>query len=52
MLLNMMSSCSVMFQGVSSGVAMSTYPCADADMLAAEAQYCGMEAELQEKLDN
>ena len=52
MLLNMMSSCSVMFQGVSSGVAMSTYPCEDADMLAAEAQYCGMEAQLQEKLDN
>ncbi|MDD3228227.1 MAG: NlpC/P60 family protein [Oscillospiraceae bacterium] len=52
MLLNVASSCSVLMQGGLSGVAISTYPCEDADMLAAEAQYCGMEAELQSKLDN
>ena len=28
-----------------------TYPCEDSDMLAAEAQYCAMEAELQQYLD-
>lgn len=52
MLLNMVSSCSVMFQGGTSAVGMSTYPSADSDMLAAEAQYLAMEAELQERLDN
>ncbi len=30
---------------------MGTYPLEDSDMLAAEAAYCGMEAELQEYLD-
>ena len=35
-----------------SGVAISTYPSEDADMLAAEAQYAGMEADLKYKLDN
>lgn len=50
-LLNIVSSCSVLFQGGASGIAISTYPCEDADMLAAEAQYLGMEAELQEYLD-
>lgn len=35
----------------SSGV-LTTYPSADADMLAAEAQYLALEAELQEYLDN
>lgn len=50
-LLNIVSSCSVMFQGGASSIAISTYPCEDSDMLAAEAQYCGMEAELQEYLD-
>ncbi|MDD3230378.1 MAG: C40 family peptidase, partial [Oscillospiraceae bacterium] len=50
-LLNIVSSCSVMFQGGASSIAISSYPCEDSDMLAAEAQYCGMEAELQEYLD-
>jgi hypothetical protein len=40
-----------MFQGGVSGIGISTYPCVDTDMLAAEAQYCGMEAELQHYLD-
>ena len=46
------SSCSILFQGASSTVNASTYPCEDADMLAAEAQYCALEAELKAKLDN
>ena len=50
-LLNGLSSCSVMMDGVGSGIAASTYPSQDADMLGAEAQYCEMEAELQRYLD-
>ena len=50
-LLNGLSSCSVMMDGVGSGIAASTYPSQDADMLSAEAQYCAMEAELQHYLD-
>ena len=50
-LLNGLSSCSVMMDGVGSGIAASTYPSQDADMLGAEAQYCAMEAELQRYLD-
>ena len=50
-LLNDLSSCSVIMDGVGSGIAASTYPSQDADMLGAEAQYCEMEAELQRYLD-
>ena len=50
-LLNGLSSCSVIMDGVGSGIAASTYPSQDADMLGAEAQYCAMEAELQCYLD-
>ena len=50
-LLNGLSSCSVIMDGVGSGIAASTYPSQDADMLSAEAQYCSMEAELQHYLD-
>ena len=50
-LLNGLSSCSVMMDGVGSGIAASTYPSQDADMLGAEAQYCAMEAELQRYLN-
>ena len=49
-LLNGLSSCSVIMDGVGSGIAASTYPSQDADMLSAEAQYCAMEAELQHYL--
>ncbi len=50
-LLSVVSSCSVIVQsGVSSFVA-SSYAADDADMLAAEEQYCALEAELQEYLD-
>ena len=50
-LLNGLASCSVIMDGVGSGIAASTYPSQDADMLGAEAQYCEMEAELQRYLD-
>ena len=50
-LLNGLSSCSVIMDGVGSGIAASTYPSQDADMLGAEAQYCAMEAELRRYLD-
>ena len=50
-LLNGLSSCSVIMDGVGFGIAASTYPSQDADMLGAEAQYCEMEAELQRYLD-
>ena len=50
--LNCMSSCSVLFSGVGSGVAGSTYPSTDEAMLGAEAAYAQMEAELQDYLDN
>ena len=50
-LLNGLSSCSALMDGVGSGIAASTYPSQDADMLGAEAQYCAMEAELQRYLD-
>ena len=51
-LLNTMSSCSMMLESVGSGVAGSTYPSRDEDMLGAEAAYAQMEAELQDYLDN
>ena len=50
-LLNGLSSCSVIMDGVGSGIAASTYPSQDADMLGAETQYCEMEAEIQRYLD-
>ena len=50
-LLNGLSSCSVIMDGVGSGIAASTYPSQDADMLGAETQYCEMETELQHYLD-
>ena len=50
LLMTCISSCSTLFQGGLSGVAASTYPLEDADMLAAEAAYCAMEDELREYL--
>ena len=50
--LNGLSSCSVLVEGVLSGLGSSTYPSADADMLGAEAAYSGMEAALKHELDN
>lgn len=45
------SSMMTMGNGMVGAVAASTYPSEDGDMLAAEAAYCGMEAELQNYLD-
>lgn len=47
-----MSSMVSLGNGVIGAVAASTYPAEDADMLGAEAAYAGMEAELQDYLDN
>lgn len=47
-----MSSCSIMGGSGVSGVFLSSYLSEDADMLAAEAAYAGLEAELQNELDN
>lgn len=46
------SSCSVIVQSGVSGLAASSYSTSEADMQAAEAQYCALEAELQDYLDN
>lgn len=50
--LNGLSSCTVLAEGVLSGLGGSTYSSADGDMLGAEAAYAGMEAELKNELDN
>lgn len=47
-----MSSCSIMGGSGVSGVFMTSYLSEDTDMLAAEAAYAGLEAELQNELDN
>ena len=52
MLLNIASSCSLMIGGIGPVVSGTTYPSRDADMLAAEQEYCAMEAQLQNSLDN
>lgn len=56
LLLFMMQSCSsslVTFGNAGAGaVGATTYPSQDEEMLAAEAAYCGMEAELQDYLDS
>ena len=51
-MLNVMSSCSILVQSGVSAFGATTYPVEDSDMMAAEAQYCALEAELQEYLDN
>lgn len=50
-LLNVASSCSILFQGGASNIVFTTYPSEDAAMLDAEAQYCQMEQDLQTYLD-
>lgn len=51
LLISGLQSCSLLFSGGGGAVAASTYEAEDADMLAAEAAYCGMEAELKSYLD-
>ena len=52
LLLNSLSSCSILLQGGLSGLAGSTYPAKDNDMLGAEDAYAEMEADLQYELDH
>ena len=52
MLLNVMSSCSVLAEAILGSSAGGTYPCEDADMLGAEADYAALEAALQHEVDN
>ena len=47
-----LSSCTVVMEGVISGIASSTYASTDDSIQGAEAAYCAMEAALQSKLDN
>ena len=50
--LNVVSSCSVIVEGVGSVLAGSTYPASDSALLNAEAAYTDKEEELQRYLDN
>lgn len=52
LLSTIISSCSVLVDGLTGTVGGSTYPVEDSDMLAAEAQYLVKEQELQSMLDN
>ena len=52
MLLNSLSSCSMLFQSTTSALASTTYPSRDADMLGAEMAYAELEADLQYELDH
>ena len=52
MLLNTLSSCSMMAQNIGSAVAGSTYPSDDPELVAVEADYAAKEAALQAEIDN
>ena len=52
LLIGGLQSCTSMFSGAGSGIVASTYLSEDADILAAEAAYASMEAELQNELNN
>ncbi|CAB1246204.1 Peptidase M23 [Ruminococcaceae bacterium BL-6] len=52
LLLNILSSSSVLLEGALSGVTMSTYPSTDDAMLGAEAAYAQKEANLQDEIDH
>lgn len=51
MLLELLQSCSSIFDGGVSNIVASSYLSEDSDLLAAEAAYCAMEDELREYLD-
>ena len=51
MLIGGLQSCSALVGAAGGGMAASSYQSEDADILAAEAAYCALEAELQEYLD-
>ena len=50
-LLNAVSSCSMMVEGIGAGIAAGSYAAADDAIVGAEAAYCAMEQALQQKLD-
>ena len=52
MLLNTISSCSMMAQSIGSVVSGSTYPSNDPELVAVEADYAAKEAALQAEIDN
>ena len=52
LLLNTMSSCSMMAQSIGSAISGSTYPSDDPEMLAVEADYAARETALQAEIDN
>nr|WP_156989563.1 NlpC/P60 family protein [Caproicibacter fermentans] len=52
LLLNILSSSSVLLEGALSGVTASTYPSTDDAMLGAEAAYAQKEADLQDEIDH
>ena len=52
LLMNTMSSCSMMAQSIGSVLSGTTYPSDDPEMLAVEADYVAKEAELQAEIDN
>lgn len=52
LLIGGLQSCTSMFGGAGSGIVASTYQSEDTDILAAEAAYSAMEADLQNELDN
>ena len=52
LLMNTMSSCSMMAQSIGSVLSGTTYPSDDPEMLAVEADYAAREAQLQEEIDN
>ena len=51
-LMNTLSSCSMMAQGIGSVLSGTTYPSDDSDLLAVEADYAAKEADLQAEIDN
>lgn len=52
LLLNTMSSCSMMAQSIGSAISGSTYPSDDPELVAVEADYSAREAVLQAEIDN
>ncbi|MFB2022271.1 CHAP domain-containing protein [Pseudoflavonifractor sp. P01025] len=52
LLLNTMSSCSMMAQSIGSAVSGTTYPSDDSELVAVEADYAAKEAALQAEIDN
>ena len=52
LLLNTMSSCSMMAQSIGSAISGSTYPSDDLELVAVEADYAAKEAALQAEIDN